>query len=192
MSAEATSSGVTSAIATTLRQVRLARGLSVSALAAAAGVSRAMIGKIEREEVQPTAVLLGRLSGALGLTLSELFARAEDGQASRLLRVHDQPIWTDPATGYRRRAVSPTTSAVQLIEVELPPGATVPYPADAYTFSHHMLWVLDGTLHFREANTNRALHPGDCLELGEPSPCVYSNRTASPCRYLVVLAKHTR
>jgi transcriptional regulator with XRE-family HTH domain len=186
------SSGVTSAIATTLRRARLAQDLSISSLAATSGVSRAMIGKIEREEVQPTAVLLGRLSGALGLTLSELLARAEDGQAPRLRRAQEQTYWSDPATGYRRRAVSPATSPVQLVEVELPPGATVPYPADAYAFSHHALWVLDGTLHFREGDADHVLRAGDCLELGEPSPCVYSNRTTTSCRYLVAIAKRTR
>jgi transcriptional regulator with XRE-family HTH domain len=52
-----------------------------------------MIGKIERGEAQPTAALLGRLSAALGLTLSELVARAE-GDEERLVRAADQPTWT--------------------------------------------------------------------------------------------------
>jgi transcriptional regulator with XRE-family HTH domain len=64
--------------------------------------ARAMIGKIERGEVQPTAALLGRLSAALGMTLSELVARAE-GDDRRLVRAADQPTWTDPGTGYRGR-----------------------------------------------------------------------------------------
>ena len=78
-----------------------------------------MIGKIERGEVQPTAALLARLSGALELTLSELIARAE-GDERRLVRAADQRIWTDPETGYRRRAISPPSRGpLELIEVEL-------------------------------------------------------------------------
>jgi transcriptional regulator with XRE-family HTH domain len=61
-------------------------------------VSRAMISKVERGEVQPTAALLAKLSAALGLTLSELIARAE-GESVRLMRREDQPLWTDPQTG---------------------------------------------------------------------------------------------
>ena len=65
------------ALAAAVAAARAAQGLSASALAERSGVSRAMIAKIERAEAQPTAALLGRLSGALGLTLSELIARAE-------------------------------------------------------------------------------------------------------------------
>jgi hypothetical protein len=43
-------------------------------LAAASGVSRAMISKIERGESSPTAVVLGKLSAALELSISELLA----------------------------------------------------------------------------------------------------------------------
>jgi transcriptional regulator with XRE-family HTH domain len=93
-------------LAVTLQDARLARNLSVNALAERSGVSRAMIGKIEHGTAQPTAVLLGRLCGALGMTLSELVARAE-GDGRRLMRAADQPQWTDPGTGYRRRAISP-------------------------------------------------------------------------------------
>ena len=190
LSTLSTADSLTGSLATTLHRARTGRGLSASALAAASGVSRAMIGKIEREEVQPTAALLGRLSGALGMTLSELIAHAEGDQVPRLAATADQPVWTDPGTGYRRRAVSPATGGpVQLVEVVLPPGAQIPYPADAYAFSHHLIWVLDGTLDFREGDVDHVLHAGDCLELGEPSPCTYRNRTASDCRYLVALGR---
>src|SRR5690242_20447124 len=87
-------------LAARLRAEREARGWSLSDLASRSGVSRAMISKIERGEASPTAALLGRLSGAFGLTLSTLLARAE-GDASgigRVLRASAQPLWRDPAT----------------------------------------------------------------------------------------------
>jgi len=49
---------LSTSLAATLHEARLARDLSVNALAERAGVSRAMIGKIERGAAQPTAVLL--------------------------------------------------------------------------------------------------------------------------------------
>ncbi|MFD9962451.1 helix-turn-helix domain-containing protein [Amycolatopsis sp. NPDC058986] len=176
-------------LAATLHAARLERALSASALAERSGVSRAMIGKIERGEAQPTAVLLGRLSGALGMTLSELVARAEGGDR-RLVRAADQPRWTDPASGYRRRAISPTTGGpLELVEVELPPGAEIPFPAETYTFRHQQIWVLDGHLRFREGETEHELDAGDCLQLGPPAPCAFINPTTETCRYLVA---HTR
>src|SRR5262249_14941115 len=127
---------LTADLAATLRAARITGDLSVNALAERSGVSRAMIAKIERGEAQPTAALLGRLSAALGLTLSELFARTE-GQTPRLARTADQTVWVDPQTGYRRRSVSPAGGSVQLVEVELPPGAEVAYPADSFSLAGH-------------------------------------------------------
>src|SRR3954453_17265099 len=53
-----------------LRLEREARQWSLGTVAERSGVSKAMISKIERGEASPTAALLGRLSGAFGLTLS--------------------------------------------------------------------------------------------------------------------------
>lgn len=177
------------ALAHTLQAARADRGLTVAALAEASGVSRAMISRIEREDAQPTAALLGRLAAALGMTLSELVARAE-GDTRRLARRSEQPVWTDAETGYARRAVSPPASAaLELVEVELPPGAEVTYPAESFRFVDQQIWVLDGELRFVEGEQVHDLHPGDCLQLGTAADCTFVNATRSSCRYLVVLDK---
>jgi transcriptional regulator with XRE-family HTH domain len=177
-------------LARAVRNARQARQLSVAVLADRAQVSRAMVGKIERGDVQPTAALLGRLSGALGMTLSELVARAEGGDTGRLMRVADQPVWVDPETGYQRRAVSPASgSPLQLVEVELPPGATVSMPAETFVFIHPQIWVLSGSLRFRLGDVDHLLEAGDCLQLGPPAPCASINDTDRTCRYLIALTK---
>ncbi|OZM83949.1 XRE family transcriptional regulator [Pseudonocardia sp. MH-G8] len=176
-------------LAATLQAAREAHGLSVSALAERAGVSRAMIGKIERGDAQPTAVLLARLAGALDMTLSELVARAEDG-GGRLVRAADQPTWTDPASGYRRRTVSPAGGRpLELVEVELPAGARVAFGNDVHALVHQQIWVLDGHLRLHEGDTVHELDPGDCLQLGPPGPRVFASRTDRSCRYLVALTR---
>ena len=180
---------LSASLAATLHAARVARELSAGALAERSGVSRAMIGKIERGEAQPTAALLGRLSAALGMTLSELVARAE-GDGRRLVRAKDQPTWTDPDSGYRRRAVSPTAGGpLELVEVDLPAGAEVSYPAGTYTFIHQQIWVLQGHLRFREGDTEHELGAGDCLQLGPPAPCSFINPARENCRYLVALTR---
>jgi len=185
----AMSASLATSLSATLRAARAARGMTVTALAEASGVSRAMIAKVERDEAQPTAALLGRLSGALGMTLSELVARAE-GEEARVSRAATQPVWTDPATGYRRRAVSPLSGGpMELVDVELPAGASVAFPADTYTFIHQQIWVLEGELVFREGDVEHHLGAGDCLALGPPADCVFVNPSERPCRYLVAVAR---
>jgi transcriptional regulator with XRE-family HTH domain len=183
------SDDLTLRLAATVQAARVDRRLSVTELAEHSGVSRAMIGKIERGEVQPTAALLARLSGALELTLSELIARAE-GEERRLVRAGDQRAWTDPETGYRRRVISPPCGGpLELIEVDLPKGAEVAFAADTYTFIHQQIWVLEGRLTFHEGELTHTLEAGDCLQLGLPSACTFVNATRRSCRYLVALAK---
>jgi transcriptional regulator with XRE-family HTH domain len=180
---------VTALLAARLKTEREARGWSVAELAERSGVSRAMISKVERAEASPTAALLGKLSGAFGLTLSALLARAERA-SGRLARRADQPRWTDPETRYTRREVSPATGGpLEIVEVELPPGATVGFPAAAYTFRYHQILVLAGTLTLIEGGVEHTVGKGDCLELGPPAAVTYANRTSRACTYLVLLVR---
>ena len=181
-------------IARRLRREREARGWSIADLAAASGVSRAMISKIERAEASPTAALLGRLSGALRMTISTLLARAEaDAGPQRIARTADQALWTDPATGYLRRAVSPPGAEPELVEVELPPGARVAYPGTSFAFLRgQVVRVLAGRLAVEEGTEEALLEPGDCLafDLEAPKGHAFRNPSADePCRYLVALSR---
>ena len=186
--------GLDALIAARIRRERESRGWSIAELAAASGVSRAMISKVERAEASPTASLLGRLSGAFHLTVSTLLARAEaDAGPSRIARAVAQPIWTDPATGYHRRAISPPGAEPELVHVELPPGARVPYPAASYTFLRgHCVWVVSGRLVIREGSEETHLGSGDALayDLSAPLDREYENPSATQrCRYIVTLSR---
>src|SRR5436309_10519409 len=91
-------------LARRIRGEREARGWSLAGLAERAGVSKAMLSKIERAEASPTAATLSRIATAYGLTLAALF-EIPAGASPRLLRAKDQPLWRDPRTSYSRRQV---------------------------------------------------------------------------------------
>jgi transcriptional regulator with XRE-family HTH domain len=195
-----------------LRAERHARGWPIERLAAASGVSRAMISKIERGESSPTAVVLGKLSAALELSVSELLGPGGTGagnlagdqagaggwaglagDAARgggvVRRAGDVPEWRDPDTGYLRRQVSTPRFPAAVTEVTLPPGARVPYPAGAYAFIAQLVWVLSGQLTLTDGPAVHALAAGDTFELGEPRPREFRNDGDGDCRYLVVVTR---
>lgn len=173
-------------ISARIRIERESRSWSLSDLAERAGVSRAMIHKIERGESSPTATLLGRLSGAFGISMSTLIARAEM-QEGKLLRVENQPVWHDPQTGYLRRHVSPRSDLpIDLVQIELPAGSDVPMPASSYALARQLIWLQQGELVFLEGDTRHDMRAGDCLELGPPNDCRFINESTAPCVYLVV------
>jgi len=177
-------------LASRLRREREGRGWSLAELGARSKVSRAMIHKVERGEASPTAALLGRLSGALGLTLSQLLAMAE-AQGPRLARSAAQRTWVDPETRFRRRHLSPPVGcSLELIEAQLAAGARIAYPAAAYSFiEQQQVWVLEGELTLREGGETHTLGPGDCIAFGPPSACEFRNRSRRGCRYLVALVR---
>ncbi|WP_312078144.1 XRE family transcriptional regulator [Leclercia sp.] len=173
-------------ISARIRLEREARGWSLSELAERAGVSRAMIHKIERAESSPTATLLARLSGAFGISMSTLIARAEL-QEGKLLRFANQPVWRDPQTHYLRRHVSPRSDLpIDMVQVELPGGSDVPMPASSYALARQLIWLQSGELIFQEGDTRHEMRAGDCLELGPPNDCRFINESREPCVYLVV------
>lgn len=176
-------------IAARLRAERQRRGWSLDELAGRAAVSKAMLSKLERGESSPTATLLGRICGAYGLTMSALVAEPAV-VSGRLVRRAEQPVWRDPKTHYLRRQVSPLSDLpIQLVEVELPVGAEVAFPASAYASIRQLVWVLTGQLDFTEGAVVHALRAGDCLELGAPADCVFRNRGRAACRYVVALTR---
>ena len=177
-------------ISARIRIERESRGWSLTELAERAGVSRAMIHKIERGESSPTATLLGRLSGAFGISVSTLIARAEM-QEGKLLRFADQPVWHDPQSHYLRRHVSPRRDLpIALVQIELPAGSDIPMPASSYVQARQLLWLQQGELVFVEGDTRHEMKAGDCLELGPPNDCRFINETAQSCVYLVVRLNH--
>jgi transcriptional regulator with XRE-family HTH domain len=170
---------------------RRSRGWTLDDFAAASGVSRAMISRVERGESSATAALLARLAAALGVTLASLFAEPAPG-GGPLLRSAEQPTWRDPATGYLRRAVSPaaTGSPVELVEVEFPPRATVRFePWQPGRSADQHVWVLEGRIDVTVGETTHALGVGDCLHMSLGAPITYHNPTRRAARYAVVLAR---
>jgi len=133
--------------------------------------------------------VLVRLASAFHLTLAGLIARAE-GETDRLVRAEDQSVWRDPASGYLRRQIFERSDhPIELVRVELPPGACVGMPASSYARIRQVVWVLEGALVLDEAGTRRELAAGDCLGFGPPADTTFVNPSDSVCTYVVIVAR---
>ena len=167
---------------------RKAQSWSLAELADRSGVSKAMLSKIERCEVSPTAQVLLRIATAFDLTLAELLT--DKAEEPRFQTRADQPSWIDPATDYHRRQVYLTSRLpLELVEVVLPPAASVAIPASSYEHIRQVTWVIEGTLTITEGTTKTVLATGDRLEFGPPSDSAFINETDKPCRYLVAVLR---
>lgn len=181
--------GINERIAARVRELRGRQGLSLEALADASGVSRSMISLVERGESSPTAVVLEKLATGLGVSLATLF-EAPAAPPHPVSRRADQVEWCDPASGYRRRNVSPDgfPSPIQIVEVIFPAGARVAYETAARSgVTHQQVWVLQGLIEVMLGEERFELGAGDCLAMILDRPITYHNPTPKPARYCVVI-----
>ena len=178
-------------IAQRVRDLRKARGYTLEELADASGVSRSAISLIERKETSPTAAVLSRLADALGVSLAALFSdELQQAEQNPLSVFSDQRVWTDPASGYIRRNVSPRgfASPIELVDVTFPPGKSVAVENIVRSVvTHQQVWVLEGEMQITVGDATWQLNTGDCLALVLDQPLVFQNPGLKPARYLVAL-----
>jgi transcriptional regulator with XRE-family HTH domain len=175
-------------LAERLRTLRRARRWSLDELSARCGVSRASLSRIENGEVSPTASALGRLAGAHGSTVSRLLADIES-EAPALVARADQPEWVDPATGFRRRSVSPPALDFdcELLRCELPAGASIDYPLPPRLGLEHHLYLEEGALELTIEGAVHRLSAGDCLRYKLMGASCFRTVGRRAARYILVL-----
>ncbi len=169
------------------RRIRALRGaMTLEMLARQAGVSRAMLSRVERGESSPTAQFLARLALGLGVRLSTLLT---EETASPLSRASSQPLWQDPASGYLRRAISPpgTGASVDIVEIIFPARARVGFDNRRDIGLDQQVWVLEGSLRLTLAGLRHELGAGDCLHMRLDQPVEFHNPTDQSTRYAVII-----
>lgn len=174
-----------------VRDLRRARGLTLEQLAEHSGVSRSMISLIERQETSPTAAVLNKLADAFGLSLPALFAGEHDRvEPEPVSRRAQQTVWTDPASGYTRRHLSPPGAAqpVELVEVSFPAGQTVVFDNPVRKAGiQQQLWMVKGAMDINLGDQTWHLATGDCMAMELGARISFHNPTTQPARYVLAL-----
>ena len=123
-----------------LRELRLASGMSLRALARELGISASAVSQIERGAMQPSVGRLIAMVGALGVPLSSVFDRTATGAAADPLPASSEegspeiatavvragevaPVVLEGGVLFRRLGPRPV-DAVDFFESTYPPGAT--------------------------------------------------------------------
>lgn len=182
-------------LAARIRALRKARGMTLEQLAEQSGVSRSMISLIERQETSPTAAVLNKLADALGVSLPTLLAVEPEGSPPVPLSLRaQQPVWTDPSSGYVRRHLSPVgvASPIELVEVTFPPGETVVFENPVRKLGiHQQLWLLQGVMDITLNERTWRLETGDCLAVELGARITFHNPAKKPARYVLALTGST-
>ena len=183
---EAVSSG---RLGVRVRDLRKDRGLTLDELAAASGVSRAMISKLERGEKNPTLVIAARLAEGLGVSLSRL-AGVEERREVVVVPREKRPVLRDPETGFERQSLSPTFAGrgVEFLRNVVPEGSTSgDFPPHRKGVEEHLV-VERGQLEATLGGETYLLREGDALFFEADVPHRFDNVGRGECSYYLVIS----
>jgi len=169
-----------------LHRLRAQRGLTLEKLAAASGVSRAMLNQIELGRSAPTINVLWKIARALDVTFSTLISAS--GHGSVVMRAADARRLSSGDGGFVSRPLFPSDAPrrVELYELRIAAGKVeeaVPHPAGTV----ENLVVTSGALEIGVGAERHLLGSGDAILFEADVPHSYTNRGDKPAvAYLVM------
>lgn len=147
-----------------LRAARQARGLSMDTLAAATGLTKSFLSKLERDTANASVASLLRVCDALGLRPGTLF----DPPESALVRAGEAPDVHYGGDGVTDKLLTPSAQGkVMMIRSEIVPGGSSgdePYAMDADVEVAHLLAgeleiTIGADVHLLGAGDTLTFHP---------------------------------
>lgn len=171
-------------LATSLREARKARGLSLDAVARLSGVSRSMVSQIERGESSPTVATLWNLTQALQVDFAGLLD-APGGAGIEVVRASAAPVITRGA-GVRIRILSPaeTVGEHEVYDLTFAAGSELASSPHGPGAREH-LTVIDGTLRVRSGDMEERLGPGDTARYAADRP--HAIAAEAPARAILIV-----
>lgn len=159
-----------------LRRARQARGLTLSQVAAATGLTKSFLSRLERDGTSASVATLMRICGALGVRVATLF---EPG-ARDPLRREDRPPANFGGSGVVDYVLTPPEERrLQVFETHLEPGGTAGTELWSLNGDVTLAYVLQGSFELRFADRVVRLRRGDALTYDPREPHTWRNPSAS-------------
>ncbi len=148
-------------LATSLREARKARGLSLDGVAKLSGVSRSMVSQIERGESSPTVATLWNLTQALQVDFAGLL-EAKPAPGIVVVRAAAAPVIHGRGTGVQIRILSPAEAVGEheVYDLVFQEGGSLESEAHSNGCQEN-LTVIEGALLVRSGDEDQLLGPGD-------------------------------
>jgi transcriptional regulator with XRE-family HTH domain len=171
-----------------VRAVRQRQGLTLEALAAAAGISRATLSNLERGEHSPSLTAATNVARALGVSLAELLGD-EDRRPVVTIPKAERLVFRDPATGIERQLLSPAFAGrgIEFIRATLPPFTTTDELRPYHPAIDKYVLVEEGTLRVVVGAESHLLREGDAFYFRASVSHRFENPGAERCSYLAIL-----
>ncbi|MEY4349805.1 MAG: hypothetical protein RL719_1102 [Actinomycetota bacterium] len=168
-----------------LRATRVARGLTLGQVAAAAGLTEGFVSKLERDQVSPSVASLVAVCEALGLKVGELF----DPPASAIVRAGDGAQVNFGAKGAKEFLLSSgNQTAIEVLHSKIAPGGTGGDELYSLNCEIEFVYVLAGQLEVILGPEHHLLNQGDAMTFRGRDAHTWKNPTSSDVEVLWVLS----
>ncbi|MBY5925502.1 MULTISPECIES: helix-turn-helix domain-containing protein [Halomonas] len=174
-------------IASSLKGLRQARGWSLAHTARETGVSKAMLGQIERGESSPTVATLWRIASGFRVSFSSLFGQGPGTDDSPLEQRHcstSDSVWGQDSAGMQAKLLFPYDPLLgfEMFEIELAAGAESASSPHAPGVVEHLV-VLEGTLVLAVGDEWHRLTAGEGLRFCADRPHLMRNEGPAVLRF---------
>ncbi len=178
------------AIGVQVRQLRRRVGITVSELAASAGLSGGMLSKIENGQISPSLSSLQALAGALNVPITTFFCTFEEKRGCSYVKAGTGVVIERRGSkaGHQYALLGHALGGRAVVEpylITLSTDAT-PYPA----FQHEgteFIYMISGEVMYRHGEQSYHLTPGDALLFDSAAPHGPERLLVKPMRYLSVI-----
>jgi XRE family transcriptional regulator, regulator of sulfur utilization len=173
-------------VADNLRKIREEKRLSLDKLAELTGVSKSMLGQIERGESSPTIATVWKISNGLKVSFTELL-NTPQSDTVQLNRAKIQPLVADGGK-YRLYPFFPVEDGrrFEIYTIEIDPGGVLsaePHPVGTQEF----LTVYAGELTIQVNQSEYRILAGDSIRFRADRPHAYLNSGAELVRANLVI-----
>lgn len=182
-------SEINRAIAGRLREERRRLGLTLQDVAARAGLSLAMISKIENAQTSPSLRTLARLSHALEVPVTTFFRGFEEERDASYVRSGEgiELIRLGTRHGHRYELLAAPKGAQRRIQPFL---VTLTEESEAFPLFQHegveFLYALEGTVVYRYGRHTYEMAPGDSMLFDGRVPHGPEELVGLPSRFLSI------
>jgi transcriptional regulator with XRE-family HTH domain len=142
-----------------LRHIRQEKGLTVEALAAAAGLDKGFLSRLERGSKRPSIETVLRLSTALNVPVGQLFGEQTDVDTVRISRAAGRGRTLDEPDGYGFELLTPSGSLMEAFLFHMGPDSA---GSGKQHDGEELFFVLSGTVEMRTPDRSHILEAGDC------------------------------
>ncbi len=142
-----------------LRHIRQQKGFTVEALAAAAGLDKGFLSRLERGAKRPSIETVLRLSSALDVPVGQLFGEETTGDTVRISRAVGRSQTLDEPEAYSFELLTPKGSLMEAFLFHVGPEHT---GTGKQHDGEELFFVLSGTIEMRTPDRSYVLEAGDC------------------------------